>query len=231
MKRWNEFWYGLGPNETWSRRYKTIILAIVAILIVALVLSIVFSATVFRQERVIEKIIINPTPAPVTVIATVEKPVQVEVTKTIETIKEVEVEVPADRIKAIPKTWSSFTGQQAMDLALSSFGNIRIKVLFSSGSVPLISEVKSMLLEKQKNVVLSSWIGTQKETMSWPIGFCAPNLSSAWATEIFLAKDEYGIVRYYYIDQISYAVSPVSTIWVSNNNIWWVSVFIPTYQK
>jgi len=130
----------------------------------------------------------------------------------------------------MPKSWSSFTGDEAMKLALSTFGNIRIKVWFSEGSVPLLAEAATLLSQKPRDLTLLAWVGNTQQARNWPIGLASPNAGD-WPTEVFLAKDSAGVVKYYYIAQITGEVKPVDSAWTASNNIYWLFIETPAYRK
>jgi len=251
-KEWNPFalWQG------WSRPHKALIYAVIILLVVLLILS----NTVWRSERVVERVVITPGS---TVTVTDPELAETNVALGLENVAlkanntaldaknttlnndlnkaNADLEkanndlnkANADLEKArgttvdpelIPKIWTSFTGDEAMKLALSTFGNIRIKIWFSEGSVPLLSEVTALLSQKPPNLTLSAWIGGETEqTRNWPVGMATPDAGD-WPTEIFLAKDDNGTVKYYYIAPITGNVMLVTRTWATSNNIYWLFV-------
>lgn len=128
----------------------------------------------------------------------------------------------------IPRVWRSFSGQDAMSLALKTFGNIRIKVFYSAGDVPSLNEAIKLIENKPKNVTLNAWIGGIQECWYWPTGMAITNRGGEWGFEIFLALDNEGI-RYYYIEDNS--VRLVDSQFISKNNIYWLFIDTPTYKE
>jgi len=267
--RWRE-WNPFNLDQGWSRPHKAFMYAVILLLVVLLILS----NTVWKSERVVERVSEGP-PAtttvtdPALVASSAKLAGENDVLKAENSaLKSENTALKANNnalsaensalksentaLKAnnnalsaenaalreavvvdpelIPKTWSSFTGSEAMKLALSTFGNIRIKVLFSEGSVPSISEATKLISQKPLDLTLSAWIGSIQQARNWPVGMATPNAGD-WGTEVFLAKDSDGTVRYYYLEQITGKVVPVDKIWTANNNIYWLFIDTPALRK
>ena len=246
--RWRE-WNPFNLDQGWSRPHKAFMYAVILLLVVLLILS----NTVWKSERVVERVSEGP-PATTTVTdpALVASSAKLAGENDVLKAENSALKSENTALKAnnnalsaenaalreavvvdpelIPKTWSSFTGSEAMKLALSTFGNIRIKVLFSEGSVPSISEATKLISQKPLDLTLSAWIGSIQQARNWPVGMATPNAGD-WGTEVFLAKDSDGTVRYYYLEQITGKVVPVDKIWTANNNIYWLFIDTPALRK
>ncbi len=229
---------------SWSRRQKIGVVVLMVALIVLLAGCISYVA-IFRPVRVVEKVVMQP-PITKTVTVNVTDPALVAENAALSAnntvlvaennalkAKNTDLMAENDLLKAkkaeldILKTWSSFGGDEAMKLALSTFGNIRIKVFFDQGEVPLLSEVTQLLTQKPPDLTLSFWVGSIERAKDWPVGMASPNAGEDWGTEVFLAKDADGTVKYYYIAPRSGNILPVDRSWVTNNNIYWLFIDTP----
>lgn len=239
-------WWIFNPEPNWSIRRKkatnVVILVLSFLFVVAVVLAIYFYAA--TPERTVTKIVTVPgaAPAPVTTTIAVSLPedrakivtLEAELQKTKSALSDALAKnsiINPESIEFIPKTWSSFTGEGAMSLALETFGNIRIKVLFSEGSIPLLSEAVTLIAQKPKDLSLLAWIGNTKEAKYWPIGQASPNTGGGGPTDVFIAKDSAGVARYYYIAHTTGDVILVDRNWVTQNSIYWLFIPTPAYPR
>jgi len=250
MKNWWKNFWG-NPTLGWSRGHKVltyIIIAFLALVVLALIFWVPWGVERQVGSTVTVTETITATLTPPTTTKTVTATVSPALTTVTATLPQAITTVTATLSLApttvtvttpatvttpgpMPKSWTSFTGEQAMNLALTTFGNIRIKVFFSEGSVPLLSEAATLIVQKPKDLTLLAWIGnTTGQAKNWPIGLASPNAGD-WPTEVFLAKDTDGTVKYFYIVPLTSNVVVVDRAWVATNNLYWLFLETPAYRK
>jgi len=130
---------------------------------------------------------------------------------------------------SIPATWTSFSGAEAFDLTMRTFGNIRFKVTFAESLIPGIEEAEKFVLQKPANVSLVSWIGRFEKTRDWPVGIVMPQ-AAGWGEEVFIARDASGVPRYYTFNEKTSKVVLVDGSFEAFDP-WWVMVVTASPQE
>jgi hypothetical protein len=234
----------ISPHRDWSRRGKKYI----NILLIVLFSAIIILATVFatRPVRVEKQIEVRTTTNTVTVadpadlqrIFGLKADLAAAEEKVAELEKQLLLNTPAFTAttvvgspaqELIPEIWTPVTGEQTMALALATFGDIRIKILFSQGSIPEIDETTRLIAKKPAGLTLAAWVGNTPEARNWPIGMVTPN-SGGWGTEVFLANSTEGVLSFYSISSVG-EVARVTQAWVTQENMYWVFMGTSAYRQ